>query len=90
MSSTHNRIKNAGPTIAPADIREDAEATATGSDSTSPHSDPISLQEAAALRQEKLAAIKKAIAAGAYDSEELLEKAMERMKARIENGEERQ
>ena len=56
-----------------------------------PHSEEqasISDAEAAALRQEKLATIKKAIEAGAYDSDELLEKAMERMKAAIENDKE--
>ena len=45
---------------------------------------PISDSEAAALRAEKLAAIKKAVDAGDYDSDDLLEKAMQRMLDAVE------
>jgi anti-sigma28 factor (negative regulator of flagellin synthesis) len=37
-------------------------------------------------RQERLAAIRKAVEAGEYDSEDLLEKALERMISRIRSG----
>ena len=40
--------------------------------------------EMARLRNEKLDAVRAAIASGAYDSEELLEKAMDRMMRRLE------
>ena len=45
---------------------------------------PISDVEAAAIRAEKLAAIKKAVDAGEYDSDDLLEKAMQRMLDAVE------
>ena len=45
---------------------------------------PISDSEATALRAEKLAAIKKAVDAGDYDSDDLLEKAMQRMLDAVE------
>ncbi|MCA9059053.1 MAG: hypothetical protein KDA85_11155, partial [Planctomycetaceae bacterium] len=45
---------------------------------------PVSSAELEQLRGEKLAAIRQAIAAGAYDSEELLFRAMERMIDRLE------
>lgn len=44
----------------------------------------ISDAEAASLRAEKLAAIKRAVDAGDYDSDELLEKAMQRMMDAVE------
>ncbi len=47
--------------------------------------DAVTAEELAQLRNEKLAAIQKAIAAGAYDSDELLEKAMRKMIERIED-----
>jgi hypothetical protein len=45
----------------------------------------VTAEELAQLRSEKLSAIQKAIAAGAYDSDELLEKAMRKMIERIED-----
>ena len=81
MSSTHNRLKNTVSVITPTEHREDNETASSGSKTAN----SISETEAAALRSEKVAAIKKAVEAGAYDSEELLEKAMTRMKERIEN-----
>lgn len=47
----------------------------------------ISDVEAAGLRSEKLAAIRQAIADGAYDSDDLLLRALDRMRAAIQNGE---
>lgn len=47
--------------------------------------DSVSPEELAQLRSEKLAAIQKAIAAGAYDSDELLEKALQKMLERIQD-----
>ena len=44
----------------------------------------VSEQEAAALRAEKINAIRKAIASGAYDSDELLGRAMDRMMESLE------
>ena len=44
---------------------------------------PISDDESQALRQEKLDAIKAAIARGDYDSDDLLDKAMSRMLERM-------
>lgn len=44
---------------------------------------PISDEESQALRQEKLDAIKAAIARGDYDSDDLLDKAMSRMLERL-------
>ena len=81
MASTHNRLKNTTPVITPTKLRQDSEATTPESDTEG----SILEAEAAAMRREKLATIKKAVAAGAYDSDELLEKAMLRMKERIEN-----
>lgn len=82
MSSNPSRFKNTLPVIAPED--------GATPPSDSKEADSISETEAATLRQEKLATIKKAIEAGAYDSEELLEKAMNRMRDMIENGKEPQ
>lgn len=48
----------------------------------------ISDAEAANLRNEKLATIRQAIADGAYDSDDLLIRALDRMRAAIQNGEE--
>jgi len=45
-----------------------------------------SIDEIRLARQERLAAIKKAVDAGEYDSDDLLEKAMERMINRIKSG----
>ena len=45
----------------------------------------VSEQEAAALRAEKINAIRKAIASGAYDSDELLGRAMDRMMESLED-----
>lgn len=42
-------------------------------------------EEARRARQERLVAIRKAVEAGEYDSEELLEKALERMIRRIQS-----
>ncbi len=49
-----------------------------------PHN--ASNEEAQRARQERLAAIRKAVEAGDYDSEDLLEKALERMISRIRSG----
>lgn len=46
---------------------------------------PISRGETTELRQEKLNAVRAAIASGAYDSEELLDKAMELMWQRLQD-----
>ncbi|MCA9062445.1 MAG: hypothetical protein KDA96_05285 [Planctomycetaceae bacterium] len=45
---------------------------------------PVSPVEQQQLQEEKLETIRRAIAAGAYDSEELLHRAMERMIQRLE------
>ncbi len=47
----------------------------------------VSEQEASALRAEKINAIRKAIASGAYDSDELLGRAMDRMMKSLEDSE---
>jgi hypothetical protein len=43
------------------------------------------VDEARRARQERLVAIRKAVEAGEYDSDELLEKALERMIRRIQS-----
>ncbi|MFN9719268.1 MAG: hypothetical protein ACK58L_11265 [Planctomycetota bacterium] len=48
-----------------------------------PEEPAISDEESQALRQEKLEAIKAAVARGDYDSDDLLEKAMDRMLDRL-------
>ncbi len=45
----------------------------------------LSATEVTQLRQEKLAAVRQAVADGVYDSQELLEKAMVRMLDRLED-----
>ena len=45
----------------------------------------LSATEVTQLRQEKLAAVRQAVADGVYDSQELLEKAMVRMLDRVED-----
>lgn len=50
-----------------------------------PVESPISPAEEQQLREEKLAAIRRAIDAGAYDSDEILEKALRRMMETLED-----
>ena len=50
-----------------------------------PAESPISPAEEQQLREEKLAAIRRAIDAGAYDSDEILEKALNRMLETLED-----
>lgn len=50
-----------------------------------PAESPISPAEEQQLREEKLAAIRRAIDAGAYDSDEILEKALSRMLETLED-----
>ena len=47
--------------------------------------DRLSDEEAQELRAQRLQAIRKAVEAGAYDSDELLEKALERMRRKLED-----
>ena len=79
MSTSSDRLKRAEAlldALPPSQISERPEVD--------PTIDGVSDEEALALRQEKLAAIRKAIDAGAYDSDQLLEKAMNRMREAIE------
>ncbi len=50
-----------------------------------PADDSVTQNEVNELQEEKIAAIRRAIAAGAYDSEEILQKAFARMIQRIDD-----
>jgi len=58
---------------------------ADGDDADTPVADAITPEEEAGLRAEKLRTIREAIARGTYDSDELLDEAMRRMRNAIEN-----
>ena len=76
MSSTSSdRFKDVDHLLRPTQPSEECVSEANASDAN-----PSSPEEAAAGRAQKLNAIRKAIDAGAYDSDELLEKAMERLR----------
>ena len=86
MGDTSNRIKDITQLL-------DSEQSCADSPPVLPESevpDAISSEEAAEFREQKLSAIRQAINAGAYDSEELLEHAMKKMRAAIEDGEQPQ
>ena len=79
MSTSSDRLKRAEAlldALPPSHVNEQPECD--------PAVDGVSDEEALALRQEKLAAVRKAIDAGDYDSDQLLEKAMNRMREAIE------
>ncbi|MEQ9409029.1 MAG: hypothetical protein RIK87_14935 [Fuerstiella sp.] len=87
-STTPNRLRSTEP------LSEDVQATddiglppaesAEASADRSQNADSLSSAEARLLQNEKLTAIRAAIDAGHYDSDELLAKAMNRMRAAIE------
>ncbi|HIE97742.1 MAG TPA: hypothetical protein EYQ63_12180 [Fuerstia sp.] len=64
-----------------------AEPSNAGEDDAadSPEADAISPEEEAALRAEKLRTIQEAVDRGTYDSDDLLDEAMRRMRNAIEN-----
>ena len=78
-SASPNRLKDAEHLLQRADVPN--ESTSELDDA------PISAEEAAALRSEKLEAIKQAIDEGVYDSDDLLEEAMRRLRESIRNEE---
>lgn len=81
MSNSRRISSFSGPTVSAPDDMAMTEVTEvhTGASSADAVESPISDAEALQLREEKLAAIRKAIAAGAYDSDEILEKALGKM-----------
>ncbi|MEZ6133016.1 MAG: hypothetical protein R3C59_30460 [Planctomycetaceae bacterium] len=86
MSSiSPDRLKDADDlnTVPVSAARSDSDP---GSDPDQPVVKPaICDDEAAELRAEKLAEIRRAIAAGAYDSDELLDKALRKMQESFRN-----
>ncbi len=82
MGDNSNRIKDTTPLL-------DSEQANVVSPQVMPEpeaSDAISPEEAAEFREQKLAGIRQAINAGAYDSDELLQHGMQKMRAAIEDG----
>jgi anti-sigma28 factor (negative regulator of flagellin synthesis) len=85
MSSTsHNRLREVDSSPIGSEIADAVDAAANDTNSLQQDSG-ISHHEAELLRAEKLEAIRKAINAGAYDSDELLDKALNRMLESIDD-----
>lgn len=87
-SSPSNRIASVpnsseSDDVGPEEVIEKTSEGMTGCD-CSPQCSPITDAEATALRQERLLEIRKAVESGAYDSDELLELAMNRMRQAVE------
>ena len=90
MRISSNRPKNT-TSLPESALESDALQGRCAQSETTPdsaNSPAISDAEAASLRNEKLAAIRQAIADGAYDSDDLLNRALDRMRAAIQNGDE--
>lgn len=80
--SSSPQADNCGSQDVPARVKKGrgARGRKSGDGSLSPE-----MEEARRARQERLVAIRKAVEAGEYDSDELLEKALERMIRRIQS-----
>lgn len=85
MSTPSNRLSSVRLSNTPETDPEVEQEMSVDSETDDNGETAISDAEADALRQQRLATIRKAVEAGLYDSDELLEKAMKRMRAAIEN-----
>ncbi|MDG2131722.1 MAG: hypothetical protein P8K08_27255 [Fuerstiella sp.] len=79
--SSPNRLNSAGDVL-----NADTLPAAEQEDPGAPEAETITPAEEAMLRAEKLRTIREAIDRGCYDSDELLDEAMRRMRNAIENG----
>ncbi len=87
MSTSSNRLKRAAALLDGHAELDPPELSDAGSapELSKPVAGGVTDEEALALRNEKLKEIRRAIDAGASDDEELLEKAMNRMRQAIED-----
>ena len=87
MPTPPDRFNNLHTSSESSVVVEQDSLTAPLAASTTEDSSVVSPEEEAEFRRQKLAAIRSAIEAGAYDSDDLLEQAMLKMRASIERGE---